>query len=328
MRIVFLGTPEFAVPALEAVLAASDVLAVVTRPDRPKGRGRRVEPPPVAAAAMQYGLDVLQPVSLRDPAFLRRLRELAPDLLVTVAFGRLIPPAVLEIAPLGGINLHPSLLPRYRGAAPIPRAIAAGETETGVTVLQMSEEMDAGDIILQRSILINPEDTTRTLEARLAREGADLLVEALRLLDTGKVTRRPQDPAQVTFAPKLSQAEGLISWSDPAPRIVNLVRAFDPWPVAYTLREGEQLKVWRATALADPPAPPGARPAPGIVIRAAPVEGEPLVVAAGEGSVAIHEVQPASGRRMSAAAYLRGHPLAPGTVLGGAARAPSSLPRR
>lgn len=328
MRIVFLGTPEFAVPALEAVLAASDVLAVVTRPDRPKGRGRRVEPPPVATAAMQYGLEVLQPVSLRDGAFLRRLREVAPDLLVTVAFGRLLPPAVLEVAPRGGINLHPSLLPRYRGAAPIPRAIVAGETETGVTVLYMSEEMDAGDIILQRAVRINPEDTSRTLEARLAREGADVLVEALRLLDAGKAPRRPQDPAQVTFAPKLSQAEGLIRWTDPAERIVNLVRAFDPWPVAYTLREGERLMIWRATALADTPAPPGGRPVPGTVLRAAPVEGEPLVVAAGEGSVAIHEVQPASGRRMSAAAYLRGHPLVPGTVLGGVPRAPSPLPRR
>jgi methionyl-tRNA formyltransferase len=328
VRVAFLGTPRFAVPALEAALAASDVQAVVTRPDRPKGRGLRVEPTAVATAAAQYGLEVLQPLSLRDHAFLRRLRELAPDILVAVAFGRLIPPDVLGVAPLGGINLHPSLLPRYRGAAPIPRAIAAGDTETGVTILHISEDLDAGDIILQRAVRIAPEDTTRTLEPRLARAGADLLVEALRLLEAGKAPRRSQDPTQATLAPKLSRAEGLIRWSEPAQRIVNLVRAFDPWPVAYTLRDGEELRLWRATALDNAPTLPGILPEPGTVLRAAAQEGEPLVVAAGEGSVAIHEVQPPSGRRMSAAAYLRGHPLAPGTVLGGPHRSPSSLPRR
>lgn len=328
MRVVFLGTPRFAVPALEAALAASDVQAVVTRPDRPKGRGLRVEPSAVAAAAMQYGLEVLQPASLRDRAFLDRLRDLSPDILVAVAFGRLLPPDVIDVAPRGGINLHPSLLPRYRGAAPIPRAIAAGERETGVTVLYLSAELDAGDIILQRPVPIDLADTARTLEARLAREGAALLGEALRLLEAGKAPRRPQDPALATLAPKLSKAEAFVRWSEPASRIVNLIRAFDPWPVAYTLRDGDELRLWRATAREDVPAPPGILPAPGTVLRAPQEEGEPLVVAAGEGAVAVHEVQPASGRRMSAAAYLRGHPLAPGTVLAGDHRAPSSLPRR
>ena len=328
MRVVFLGTPRFAVPALEAALASSDVQAVVTRPDRPKGRGLRVEPSAAAAAAARYGLEVLQPASLRDSAFLDRLRDLSPDILVAVAFGRLIPPDVIATAPYGGINLHPSLLPRYRGAAPIARAIAAGETETGVTILYLSAELDAGDIILQRAVPIDPEDTARTLEARLAREGAALLAEALRLLESGEASRRPQDPAQATLAPKLSRAEALIRWGEPATRIVNLIRAFDPWPVAHTLRGGEELRLWRATAREDAPAPPGAHPAPGTVIHVPQEEGGPLVVAAGEGAVAVHEVQPASGRRMSAAAYLRGHPLAPGTVLGGTHRAPSSLPRR
>ena len=328
MRVVFLGTPRFAVPALEAALAASDVQAVVTRPDRPQGRGLRVEPSAVAAAATQYGLEVLQPPSLRDRTFLDRLRDLSPDILVAVAFGRLIPPDVLGIAPHGGINLHPSLLPRYRGAAPIPRAIAAGETETGVTVLYLSAELDAGDIIFQRAVPIDPEDTARTLEARLAREGAALLGETLRLLEAGKAPRLPQDPAQVTLAPKLSRTEALIRWSEPATRIVNLIRAFDPWPVAYTLRDGEELRLWRATAREDVPVPPGVLPAPGTVLLAPQEDGEPLLVAAGHGAVAVHEVQPASGRRMSAAAYLRGHPLAPGAVLGGTHRAPSSVPRR
>jgi methionyl-tRNA formyltransferase len=327
MKVVFMGTPRFAVPALDAVLAVSDVQAVVTRPDRPKGRGLRVEPSAVAIAAMQYGLEVLQPASLRDRAFLQRLRELSPDIFVIVAFGRLIPPDVARIAPRGGINLHPSLLPRYRGAAPIPRAIAAGDTETGVTILYIAEELDAGDIILERAVPIDAEDTARTLEARLAREGAELLAEALRLLEAGTAPRRPQDPARATVAPKLSRAEGLIRWNMSAAQIVNLIRAFDPWPVAYTLVDGTELRIWRAKGLGNAPTPPGIVTGPGTVLGAAEAEGDPLVVAAGEGRVAILEVQPASGRRMSAAAYLRGHPIAPGTVLGGPDGAPSSPPR-
>ncbi len=341
MRIVFLGTPEFAVPSLEAVLAAAEVVAVVTRPAKPRGRGLRAEEPPVARVATQYALEVLQPASMRAPGLLARLRERTPDLVVAVAFGRLIPPEVLAIPRLGGINLHPSLLPRYRGAAPIPRAIAAGDTQTGVTVLYLSEELDAGDIILQRPAAILPDDTTETLGSRLARDGADLLVEAIGLLEAGQAPRRPQDPSQVTLAPKLTREEGLIRWSEPAQRIVNLIRAFVPWPVAYTYRDGEPLKIWRASALTTPPAPDGGEqtaapnrrvevpappapgapaPAPGTVLRASSAEGVPLVVAAGQGAVLIHEIQPAGGRRMSAAAYLRGHPLTPGSVLGGAAK--------
>ena len=313
MKVVFFGTPEFAVPSLDAVLAESEVAAVVSQPDRPRGRGLRVGPPPVAVAAAQYALDVWQPESVRDPGFLERLRALAPDLLVVVAYGRFIPDRALALARVGGINLHPSLLPRYRGAAPIPRAIAAGERETGVTILHLSDEMDAGDIILQRAVPIAPDDTTATLEPRLGREGAVLLAEAVRLLDLGRAPRRPQDSARATVAPKLTREEAPIRWSDPATRIANLVRAFDPWPVACTLLDGEPLKIWRAAACAETPG--GARVVPGTVLRAG---GRPpeLVVAAGEGSVAIHEVQPASGRRMAVGAYLRGHPIAPGTVLG------------
>lgn len=310
MRVVFFGTPEFAVPSLEAVLAASEVVAVVTRPCRPRGRGLHVEPPPVARVATEYALDVLQPGSLRSPEFLTRLRSCSPDLLVAVAFGRIIPPEALAIPPRGGINLHPSLLPRYRGAAPIQRAIAAGDTETGVTVLHITEELDAGDIVLQRAVPIAPEDTAETLEARLAQEGAALLAEAIRLIEAGEAPRRPQDPALVSFAPKITREEALIRWRDPASRIVNLVRAFVPWPVAYTMRDGEALRIWRASA-AD------LSGAPGTVLSAGTGEGEPIAVAAGQGAVLLHEVQPASGRRMSAAAYVRGHRLAPGTVLGG-----------
>ncbi len=319
MKAVFFGTPAFAVPSLDAVLAVCELGAVVTQPDRPRGRGRRVEASPVAVAAHQYALDVWKPASLRDPGFLADLRREQPDVLVVVAYGRLIPPGAIDAARLGGINLHPSLLPRYRGAAPIPRAVAAGERETGVTVLYLASEMDAGDIILQRAVAVWDDDTAATLEARLAREGAALLAHALRLLDAGTAPRRPQDHGQASFAPKLSRDEALIAWDAPAAGIVNLIRAFDPWPVAYTLRDGEPLMVWRASAMPDARcgiAQPGRpRPTPGTVVAAGSAD-PPFVVVAGEGCVALHEVQPASGRRMPADAYLRGHPLAAGTALG------------
>jgi len=191
VKIVFFGTPQFAVPSLDAVLAVGEVVAVVTRADRPRGRGLHVEPPAVARAANEYALEVLQPETLRDPAFVSRLRDLAPDIGVLVAYGRLVPPDVLAIPPRGIINVHPSLLPRYRGAAPVARAISAGETETGVTILELSEELDAGDIILQRRVPIAPEDTTGTLTARLADEGAALLADALHLVEAGGAPRRP-----------------------------------------------------------------------------------------------------------------------------------------
>ncbi|HXX39605.1 MAG TPA: methionyl-tRNA formyltransferase [bacterium] len=319
MKAVFLGTPSFAVPSLDAVLAECELAAVVTRPDRPRGRGLRVEPAAVAVAAHQYALDIWKPESLRDPGFLAELRRLAADLLIVVAYGRLIPRAALDLARLGGINLHPSLLPRYRGAAPIPRAIAAGERETGVTVLYLSDKMDAGDIILQRAVPVSSRDTTATLEPRLAREGAALLAEAVRLLDAGTAPRHPQDHSKASFAPKLSREEALIRWSASAVRIVDLVRALDPWPVAYTIRDGEPLKVWRASAIPNErcgaSGAGGERFPPGTVV-AAGGQDPPFVVAAGDGCVAIHEVQPASGRRMASAAYLLGHPLATGTVLG------------
>jgi methionyl-tRNA formyltransferase len=312
MKVIFMGTPEFAVPSLDAVLGVAEVAAVVTRPDKPRGRGLRVMPPPIAVAATQYALDVLQPATLRDPELLRHLSGLGADLIVVVAFGRIISAELLAVAPLGGVNLHPSLLPLYRGAAPIARAIAAGETETGVTVLHVSEELDAGDIILQRAVPIAPEDTTATLEARLAQEGGALLAEALRLLEAGRAPRRPQDPTRATFAPKLTIEEAAIRWSDPARTIVNLVRALNPWPIAYAVRDGAPLKIWRAAAVEShaPALPPAT---PGTVLAAG---SDALVVAAGEGAVKVLEVQAASGRRMAAADYLRGHPVPPGTLLG------------
>lgn len=313
MKIVFFGTPEFAVPSLDAALAVGEVVAVVTRPDKPRGRGLQVEPPPVARAADEYALEVLQPGSLRDPSFLARLGELAPDVGVLVAFGRLVPPEVLALPPRGIVNVHPSLLPRYRGAAPIARAIAAGETETGVTILYLSEELDAGDIILQRAVPIAPEATTRTLTPHLAAGGAGLLAEALRLIEAGRAPRRAQDASLATWAPRLRREDGEIDWRRPAAGIVNLVRACDPWPGAFTHVQADEVKVWRATAST---ASPGRAGAPGTVLDVPNDDRSPLVVAAGDGAVLVHEVQPAAGRRMTAAAYARGHRLDAGTALG------------
>lgn len=307
LRVVFLGTPGFAIPSLEALLRTHDVVAVVTQPDRPSGRGRRLTPPPVAAFARARGIPVLQPARLRAPEVVEQLRALRPDVIVTVAYGRIIPKEILDLPPLGPINLHPSLLPKYRGASPIAAAILHGETETGVTVMYQSAELDAGDIILQRRVPIAPEDTARTLEARLAREGAEALVEALALVAEGRAPRIPQEGAGSTYAGKLEKSHGRLDWTQSAARLVNVIRAMDPWPSAFTHHRGRLLKVWRARAL------PGVAGAPGEVLA---VGEEGIVVGAGDGALLLLEVQPEGGRRMTAAEYARGARLAAGERLG------------
>ena len=309
LRVVFLGTPEFAVPSLQALLDEADVLAVITQPDRPKGRGRQVTAPPVAEVANAKGLRLLQPARLRSPEVIETLRALAPDLNVTVAYGKIIPREVLDLPRLGSINVHPSLLPKYRGASPIVSAILNGETETGVTIMYQSMELDAGDLILQHRVAIAPDDTARTLEGRLARLGADALVEALRLIAAGRVPRIPQDPAAATYAGKLEKEHGRIDWAKPARELVNLIRAMDPWPSAYTTHRGRLLKVWRAAVTDES----GAEE-PGTVLDVRPGEG--ILVAAGQGAVRLLEVQPEDRRRMSADEYARGARLRPGERLG------------
>ncbi|MGH2403434.1 MAG: methionyl-tRNA formyltransferase, partial [bacterium] len=252
----------------------------------------------------------------RSPAALNEMAALRPDLLVTVAYGRIVPRALLDLPPLGAINLHPSLLPRYRGASPIQAAIADGATTTGVTIAYMTEELDAGDIVLQREVSIALEETAGELEARLAAAGAALLVEAVRLIALGQAPRRPQDHAQATYVGRLTKADGALVWSRPARDLVNLVRAMNPWPCAYATWRGRVLKVWRARG------GEGAG-SPGQVLAA----GEDgIAVAAGEGATVLTEVQLEGGRRMPAGAFLRGHPLRPGDRLedGAATAAPAS----
>jgi len=312
LRVVFLGTPEFAVPSLDALLNETDVVAVITQPDRPKGRGRQVASPPVAEAAKARDLRLLQPARLRSPEIVETLRALAPDLNVTVAYGRIIPREVLELPPLGSINVHPSLLPKYRGASPIVSAIVNGETETGVTIMYQSMELDAGDIILQRRVSIAPDDTARTLEARLARLGADALIDALRLIAAGRAPRTPQDHSAATYAGKLEKEHGRIDWAKPAADLVNLIRAMDPWPSAYTAHRGRLLKVWKAESAEQIH---GGEPGTILDVR----QGGGIVVGSGGGAVRLLEVQPEDRRRMSADEYARGARVRIGERLGGTA---------
>ena len=265
LRVIFTGTPEFALPSLRALAGAVQLVAVVTQPDRPAGRGRRLSSPPVAVFARECSLPVMQPPSLRRPEVVRALAALDPDLLVTVAYGRIIPDDVLALPPLGAINAHPSLLPAYRGASPIQRALADGQTETGVTIIYQTAELDAGDIILQEHVAIGPEETAGELERRLADLSATLLLAAVRLIAEGRALRRPQDHAAATYVGKLTKADGQIHWDRPAE--------------------------------------------PGTVLA---VTEDGILLEAGRGLLRALEVQPADGKRMSAAAFARGHRVQPG----------------
>lgn len=303
MRVLFYGTPAFALPTLRALLARHRVVAVVTQPDRPAGRGQRVEGSPAKAVALEQGIPVLQPDRLRDPGWPDRLAEHAPEVAVVVAFGQILPEAVLRVPPRGSINVHASLLPRYRGAAPIAWAIVRGERETGVTTFQMDAGMDTGPILLQRATAIGPEDTAGELDARLATLGAEVLLETLDRLDT--LAPEPQDAGVATLAPRLRKEDGLLDWTQSAASLVARVRGLNPWPGAATAGPGGRLVLWRARAIAG-------RGEPGALALA---DGR-LVVGTGVGLIEPLEVQPENRRPMSWNAYLRGARLGPGASLG------------
>lgn len=305
MRAIFLGTPAFALPSLRAVATLCDLAAVVAQPDRPRGRGQRSGRPPTAGWADAHGVRVLQPEKVRTPEFLAELLALAPDLLVVVAYGRILPRAVLELPARGAVNVHASLLPRYRGAAPIQWAIASGETETGATLMRMEEGLDSGPILLQRALAIGPGETSEELAARLAELGAELLCEGLPRLEAGALDGVRQDAAQVTLAPLLSREDGWLDLSLPASLLHDRVRAFQPWPgAACGLPGGGVLKIL-STAVA-----PGAG-APGELLASGAGE---LRVATGRGALQLLFVQPEGGRRMAVAEFLAGHPLRVGSL--------------
>lgn len=308
MNAVFYGTPDFAVPALTRLLASPHrVTAVVTQPDRPRGRGRRVASSPVKQVAAAHGTRILQPERLGDGDFLAALSALEPDVAVVAAYGRMLPDAVLTAPRLGTINIHPSLLPKYRGAAPVQRAIIAGETQTGVTIMRLVREMDAGPTFAARTRPIAPDETGDVVEADLARIGADLLLEVVGALDEDTAVERPQDHAAATFAPRLSRGDGDIDWRAPAPAIHNLVRGLHPWPHASGVLGGARYLIHR-TAIATAARPD--RPAPGTILEAA---GDRLLVSTGHGgAVAILEIQPEGRRRLAARAFLAGRRWSPG----------------
>jgi methionyl-tRNA formyltransferase len=311
MRIVFMGTPEFAVPSLEALLKSGHpVVGVVTQPDRPKGRGQALAASPIKQIALRENLPLLQPVKMKDPAFLDALRAWRPDLIAVTAFGRILPPAILSLPPRGCLNVHGSLLPKYRGAGPIQWAIMRGEQETGITTMLMDEGMDTGPMLLQEQVPILPEDTAGTLSVKLAEVGGRLLVETIRRLEAGTLTPQPQDPAKATLAPLLKKEDGAIPWTAPARDIANRVRGLSPWPGAYTYAEAERWIVTKASVAEDSGPPAGN---PGTVVE---VRKDVLLVATGQGLLAIHEIQPANSRRMTVGQYLAGHPVLPGLILG------------
>jgi methionyl-tRNA formyltransferase len=279
MRIAFLGTPAFAVAALDALERAGHALVtVVAQPDRPAGRGQALREPATKVWARARGVPVLQPEKVRDGTLAAALRALAPDALVVAAYGRILGKDLLALAPHGAINVHGSLLPRWRGAAPIQWSVAEGERETGVTIMQMDEGLDTGDILLQRALELREDDTSETLAPRLAALGGEALVEALRLLEAGALVPVRQDPAQATLARILEKEDGRVAWSSPAPRISDRLRGFTPWPGAFTTLEGRTLKVLEARPAADV-APPAGEPGEAEV-----VPGRGLSVACGGGT--------------------------------------------
>ncbi|RPH80783.1 MAG: methionyl-tRNA formyltransferase [Nitrospiraceae bacterium] len=310
MRLVFMGTPDFASASLEALLRSDDsVVGVVTQPDRPKGRGQILTPSPVKLLAQREQIPLLQPLKMKDPEFLQALTGWKPDLIAVAAFGRILPAAILSLPPLGCVNVHGSLLPKYRGAGPIQWAIINGETETGITTMLMDEGMDTGAILLQEAVPIAADDTAGTLSPRLAKLGGRLLVETIARLKAGTRVLKPQDTSRATLAPLLKKEDGAIDWSLPAAALANRVRGLSPWPGAYTTAAGgDRWTIWRALALPGPVTKP-----PGVVVA---ITNEAIHVATGEGILAVMELQPASSRRMAVAQYLAGHPIAVGLQLG------------
>lgn len=306
MRVVFFGSPDFAVPSLAAVASAHEVVAVVTQPDRPAGRGAKLQPPAVKVLATELGLPILQPLKLRDGVVAGELRKLEPDLFIVVAYGRILPPDLLAVPRLGPWNVHASLLPKLRGAAPIQWAIIRGESETGVSVMRMEAGLDTGPVAAYATERIGPEDTAGTLSARLAPLGAKLLLETLPGIADGSLLPRRQDDASATLAPPLAKTHGRLDFSQPAALVSALARGVDPWPGATVLLDGEMTKVFSPRVVSG-------TGEPGRVLGMVPAG---LAVACGEQAVAFGELQLPGRKRMSARALVAGRPVPPGTRLG------------
>ncbi len=314
MKLLFCGTSAFALPALENLLGSShEVLALVTQPDRPRGRGRKFSPSPIKSLALARNIPVFQPEKINDSPSLEVLQSYRPEIIVVVAYGQILSSSVLAIPPRGCVNVHASLLPQYRGAAPIAWALLKGEIRTGVTTMLMDAGMDTGPILLTATTPIDPEDSAGTLHDRLSKMGADLLLPTLAGLENGQIIPRPQDPSQATYAPKIDKEAGRIRWDQPALRLFNFLRAFDPWPGAFTFWQGQMLKLFRPCLPENGKEKEEDQEAPGTITR---VEAAEMHIATAQGRLRVRELQLSNRPRMGVAEFLRGHPLHAGVRLG------------
>ena len=309
MRVIFMGTPDFSVGTLEALIAAGhEVCLAVTQPDKPKGRGGKMQYTPVKEKALFYNIPVYQPKRVRDPECVEELRKYNADVMVVIAFGQILPKEILEMTPYGCINVHASLLPKYRGAAPIQWAIIEGEKVTGVTTMQMDEGLDTGDMILKTEVPVAADETGESLHDKLAAAGAALCVETLKALEDGTAVREKQGDSPTAYAKMLTKELGNIDWAEPAVKIERLVRGLNSWPSAYTHWNGKVMKIWRAAAEAAETADVQ----PGTVVS---VEKESFAVQTGDGVLRVLEVQMPGKKRMDAGAFLRGNTMEPGELL-------------
>lgn len=308
MKVVFMGTPEFSVSTLERIIEEGhEVLAVVTQPDKPKGRGKTVLYTPVKEKALKYNLKVCQPQKVKEEAFIEIMKELKPDVIVVVAFGQIIPKAILDLPKYGCINVHASLLPKYRGAAPIHWSIIDGEKETGVTTMYMSEGLDKGDMILKASVPIESNETGGSLQDKLSKLGADLLIETLCKLEAGTAIREKQDDSKSNYVSILTKSLGHIDFSKSAIQIERLIRGLNPWPSAYTSLDDKTLKIWNADVLEQ-----NSNGNNGDIID---ITKDSIIVKTGDGSLAIKELQLEGKKRMTVEAFLRGYTVTKGTTL-------------
>lgn len=306
LKTIFMGTPDFAVPCLEVLQAKTEVLAVITQPDRPKGRGHNLQASPVKQKALEYNLPVLQPEKIKTEEFTAELEKLHPDLIVVVAFGQILPQRILDIPPLGCVNVHASLLPRYRGAAPIHWSIINGEKETGVTTMLMDAGLDTGEMLLKDKVTITEEMTTEELHDQLMAMGGKLLAETIDGLANGTITPEKQDDSISNYAGMLNKETGHIDWSKSAVEIHNLIRGLNSWPVAWSMKDGKNYKFWRTKVENR-----NSDKAPGTVVE---LRKNSFCIATGEGLLEVLEIQPPSKKRMSAGDLLRGHGVAVGDI--------------
>ena len=309
MRIIFMGTPDFSVGTLEALLnAGHEIVLAVTQPDKPKGRGKSMQAPPVKEAALAHGILVYQPKRVREPECVEYLKSFHPDLIVVVAFGQILPKEILDMPKYCCVNVHASLLPRYRGAAPIQWAVINGETVSGVTTMRMDEGLDTGDMILKTEVVLNEDETGGSLFERLSHAGAQLCVKTVKEIEQGTAKYTPQDHEAATHTSMIKKQLGLINWNQPAKKIECLIRGLNPWPSAYTMLDGKTLKIWRAQVKEENSGKPA-----GMVTA---VEKDMIAVQTGDGQLMLLEVQLEGKKRMHTDAFLRGYLVEPGAMLG------------